>query len=246
MLAEHPGLLTEPGQEALRRMAAADPDNARFWGGLAEMFERLNAVTSAGAAPAPEGGWPDASHQRRVEESCAECGVAVAAEIWDVADLAARPELTAGLRDGSHWAAVCANGHAHRFDTPVLILRDETPRVLFVPGVQTSEEEDAAAFEAAVSSVPPERLAALAQGSTIRLRRCGGCFCRCGWRSAAEIRALAPAVAALTAARDPQSVAGGAGRASRAADGARPRGAAADGGGGSGQCAVLERAGGVV
>ena len=45
----------------------------------------------------------DASHQRRVEESCAECGVAVTAEIWDVADLAARPELAAGLRDGSHW-----------------------------------------------------------------------------------------------------------------------------------------------
>ena len=106
-------------------------------------------------------------------------------------------------------AAVCANGHAHRFDTPVVILRDEATRVAFVPGERTSQEEDQAAFEAAVSSVPPERLAALAQaeggGAVTVLPRL---FLPVALAEEAEIRALAPAVAALPAARDPQALQG--------------------------------------
>ncbi|MCI4664947.1 MAG: CpXC domain-containing protein, partial [Neomegalonema sp.] len=96
---------------------------------------------------------------RRGEAVCAECGAAFEAEVAEIVDLAARPELAEGLRSGAHWAATCPNGHRQKIHAAVLILPKDEKGIIFLPAEATSQEEDQAWLQSAAQAIPRERMA---------------------------------------------------------------------------------------
>ena len=95
----------------------------------------------------------DVSAARIIEGLCPQCGAHYKAEVLDVIDLGAQPQLVARLRRGEHLRVVCPNGHVHTTDMPLLVRRPEGG-LLFVPGKATSADDDGAALERLLTALP--------------------------------------------------------------------------------------------
>lgn len=88
----------------------------------------------------------DFSHAEPAELACRACGGPVAAAVWVIIDVAARPDLSARLRAGTLHELICpACGHAATVNAPLLLLRSGAePALLFSPGRGDDRERDEA------------------------------------------------------------------------------------------------------